>query len=195
MEYLNDRANLFQLLAGVVGFCAYIPLTIGIIRERARQSFAAFFLWGLLDAIATISAVLQDGNYWLAASNVAGTFFIATLLLYKGQFEWSRTETLTCLLVIVCLIIWYLSGNTGAIVASSIAVVIAGIPQMVHTMRHPQHTPVVVYMIWLLANIISFCAARAWTIDEVFYAFCSILLCSIILAIGWLKSSSSKTGP
>ncbi|MEJ1238587.1 hypothetical protein WBG78_10670 [Chryseolinea sp. T2] len=192
MEYFDDPWKLFQLLAGIVGFCAYIPLTIAILRGTARQSFAAFFLWGLLDAIAMISAILQNGNYWLAASNVAGAFFIAALLLYKKQFEWSPTETLTCLLVIVCLIIWYTSGNTGAIVASSVAVVMAGIPQMAHTMRQPQHTPVRVYLIWISANTISLFSARAWSIDEAFYAICGIVLCAVILGIALLKSAQNK---
>jgi hypothetical protein len=192
MEYLHDTSGFFQLMAGIVGFSAYVPLTVGIIRERASQSFAAFLLWGLLDAIAMVSSILQHGNFWLATSNVVGTFFIAALLLYKGQFEWSKTETLTCVLVVVCLIIWYVSGNTGAIVASSVAVVLAGIPQMSHTFRHPQQTPVAVYVIWVCANTISFLSARGWTIDEVFYAFCSLVLCSAILAIALLKRPSSE---
>ncbi|MGC3944885.1 MAG: hypothetical protein QM762_10280 [Chryseolinea sp.] len=192
MEYLRANSDFLQLLAGIVGFCAYIPLTIGIVNERTRQSFAAFLLWGLIDGVAMVSSILQHGNFWLATSNVAGTFFIAGLLLYKGQFEWSKTETLTSVLVVVCLIVWYLSGNTGAIVASSLAVILAGIPQMLHTMRHPEHTPTAVYMIWLSANTISFFSARAWTIDEVFYASCSLLLCAIILAIAGLKKRRHK---
>jgi hypothetical protein len=183
MPHLSET---LQLAAGIIGFGAYIPLTIGIINNTARQSFAAFFLWGLLDSIAMISSVLQHGNFWLAASNVAGTFSIAGLLLYKRQFEWSRTETITSALVIICLIVWYSAGNTGAIVASSVAVVIAGIPQMAHTQRRPQDTPKTVYMIWLLANTLSLFAGRAWTIEERFYAVCGLVLCSSILGIAWM---------
>src|SRR5690349_19179125 len=107
---MRDTTATLQLIAGIIGFCAYVPLTIGILKETTRQSFAAFLLWGLLDTIAMIGAVLQQGNYWLAASNVAGTFFIAGLLLYKRQFEWSVTETITCFLVVACLIVWYMAG-------------------------------------------------------------------------------------
>lgn len=192
MEYLGDTAAFFQFLAGAIGISAYIPLTVGIITDRAKQSFAAFFLWGLIDAIAMVSSILQEGNYWLAASNVAGTFFITCLLLSKGQFEWSLTETVTSLLVLICLIIWYLAGNTGAIVASSLAVVVAGVPQMSHTLRHPKDTPIVVYMIWLCANTLSLWSAREWTIDEAFYAFCSLLVCAIIVAIALTRSRSGR---
>jgi hypothetical protein len=181
-----------QLAAGIVGFGAYIPLTIGIINNTARQSFAAFFLWGLLDTIAMVSSVLQHGNFWLAASNVAGAFSIAGLLLYKRQFEWSRIETLTSVLVIICLAVWYRAGHTSAIVASSLAVVIAGIPQMVHTQRRPQDTPMTIYLIWLIANMLSLFAGRAWTIDQRFYAVCGLVLCSSILAIAWMGARPEK---
>ena len=181
-----------QLAAGIIGFGAYIPLTIGILNNTARQSFAAFFLWGLLDTIAMVSSVLQNGNFWLAASNVAGTFSIAGLLLYKRQFEWSRTETITSALVIICLMVWYSAGNTSAIIASSVAVVIAGIPQMAHTKRSPQDTPMTIYGIWLVANTLSLFAGRAWTIDERFYAVCGLVLCSSILGIAWMGTRPKK---
>src|SRR5690349_643335 len=107
-----DPLEHLQLIAGIMGFCAYIPLTIGILRNTARQSFAAFFLWGLLDSIAMISTMLVHGNFWLAASNVVGAFSIAALLLLKRQYEWSRTETVTCCMVAMCLVVWYNGGHT-----------------------------------------------------------------------------------
>ncbi|HTF18520.1 MAG TPA: hypothetical protein VK658_10630 [Chryseolinea sp.] len=188
----SHLSHALQLAAGIIGFCAYIPLTIGIVGNTARQSFAAFFLWGILDTIAMISAFLQDGNFWLAASNVAGAFSIAGLLLYKRQFEWSPTESITGVLVVVCLIVWYTAGNTGAIVASSVAVVIAGIPQMAHTRRSPKDTPIAVYLVWLAANTLSLFAGRSWTIDERFYAVCGLVLCSGILAIAWLAGRRNR---
>jgi hypothetical protein len=187
-----DPLEHLQLLAGIVGFCAYIPLTVGILRNKVRQSFAAFFLWGLLDSIAMISAILVQGNFWLAASNVAGAFTIAALLLLKKQYEWSRTETLTCVMVAACLVIWYNAGHTVALVASSVAVVIAGIPQMAHTRRSPRDTPVGVYGIWMVANVLSLVAGKHWTIDERFYAACGIVLCLSILCITWIAMFQQK---
>ena len=187
-----DPLDHLQLIAGIVGFCAYIPLTIGILRNTARQSFAAFLLWGLLDSIAMVSAMLVQGNFWLAASNVAGTFSVAALLLLKRQYEWSRTETLTCVMVAACLIIWYNAGHTVALMASSVAVVIAGIPQMAHTWRSPRDTPIGVYGIWMASNILSLVAGKDWTIDERFYAGCGIVLCLSILGVTWISLLQQK---
>lgn len=185
---MYSTSDYLQLAAGITEFSAYIPLTIAIVRGEARQSFAAFFLWGLLDTVAAVSAMLVHGNFWLATTNAAGTFFIASLLIYKKQFFWSRTETFTCVLVALCVGVWHLAGHTAAIVASSVAVVIAGLPQMAHTRREPNGTPVAVYLTWLAANIISFFGGRDWSIDERFYATCGMILCLSILIIAWVPA-------
>ena len=178
-----------QVLAGILGFCAYVPLIVGILRNTAQQSFAAFFLWALLDAIATVTTFLQGGNYWLPFSNVVGSSTLALVLVVKRQVAWSWIENMTALLVLICLGVWYTVGEQLGIVASSLAVVMASIPQMAETYRAPQSTPVVPYFIFLGANILSFIAGRAWTIEERFYAGCSILLCVAIILLALRRPS------
>ncbi|PZR05675.1 MAG: hypothetical protein DI539_24820, partial [Flavobacterium psychrophilum] len=84
-----------QLGAGAIGILAYIILVVGIFKTGMEQSFAAFLLWALLDLIATITSVLQQGNFWLPLSNVIGSAVITILLVVKKQVSWSRMETLT----------------------------------------------------------------------------------------------------
>ena len=181
-----------QLIAGIVGVSAYVPLIAGILKDTAKQSFAAFFLWALLDGIATVTTFLQDGNYWLPFSNVVGSSSMAALLVIKRQVSWSWIENMTALLVIICLVVWYTAGEELAIIASSLAVVLASIPQMAETYKAPQHTPVFPYIIFLTANILSFIAGRAWTIQERFYAGCSICLCVVIIALAVRKGTTHR---
>jgi len=176
-----------QLIAGIVGCCAYIPLIVGILRDTAKQSFAAFFLWALLDAIATVTTFLQDGNYWLPFSNVAGSSALAALLVLKRQVSWSWIENMTALLVMICLGVWYTAGETLGIIASSLAVVLASIPQITETYKSPGNTLVFPYVIFLVANTLSFIAGRSWTIEERFYAGCSIFLCAVIVSLALRK--------
>jgi len=170
-----------QLLAGMIGFFAYVPLAFFILKNRAVQSFAAFFLWALLDSIATAATILHDGNYWLPLSNVIGSATIAVILISKKQVSWSWIETMTTFLVFVCLATWYTAGEKAGIIASSLAVVFATVPQMVETYKKPGNTPLKVYYIFLTANIISFAGGLSWTIGERFYAGCSIFLCLMII--------------
>jgi hypothetical protein len=174
MEYL-------QPLSGGISIVAYILLIAALLRTKTEQSFAAFLLWALLDGIATITTILEHGNYWLALSNAIGSTVITLLLIYKKQVRWSWIESLTAVLVVICLIIWYTAGEQAGIIASSLAVVIASVPQMVDTYKKPEATPLGVYLVFLSANIIALISGTAWTIEERFYACCGIFLCSVIV--------------
>jgi uncharacterized protein with PQ loop repeat len=173
--------SMFQLVAGIVGIIAYIPLIIGIIKSKIEQSFAAFLLWAMIDTIASVTTILEKGNYWLPLANATGSSIIALLLAIKKQVSWTWVETMTTVLVVVCLLIWYAAGETAGIVSSSLAVVIASIPQMVATYKSPSTTPTGPYIIFLTANILSLLAGKSWTIEERFYAGCSVFLCAVIV--------------
>src|SRR5688572_13343149 len=136
-------------LSGGISILAYILLITALLRTKTEQSFAAFLLWALLDLIATITTILEHGNYWLALSNAIGSTVITILLIYKKQVSWSWIESLTAVLVIICLIIWYTTGEQAGIIASSLAVVIASVPQMVDTYKKPETTPFGVYLVFL----------------------------------------------
>jgi hypothetical protein len=176
-----------QPLGGILGIAAYVLLIVALLRTKTEQSFAAFMLWALLDLIATITTVLSDGNYWLALSNAVGSTVITVLLVAKRQVSWSWVESMTAVLVVICLIVWYAAGEEAGIVASSMAVVIASIPQMVDTYKKPEATPTLIYMVFLMANIVSLIAGRAWTIEERFYQCCAILLCAVIIVLSLRK--------
>lgn len=183
MEYL-------QPLSGAIGILAYLLLIVALLRANTEQSFAAFLLWALLDGIATITIILEHGNYWLALANAIGSSIITLLLIYKKQVSWSWIESMTALLVLVCLVIWYTAGEQAGIIASSLAVVMASIPQMVDTYRKPEATPRGVYLVFLTANTLALIAGNAWTIEERFYAGCSIFLCGVIVVCSFRSKAA-----
>lgn len=179
--------QLSQLAAGIIGIGAYLLLIIGLMKTKAEQSFAAFLLWAMLDFIATITSVLSDGNYWLPLSNAIGSSIITVLLIIKKQVSWSRIETMTTVLVIICLGVWYAAGERAGIIASSLAVLMASIPQMAETYKKPDATPAGAYIVFLIANLVSFVAGRSWMIEERFYAGCSVFLCFVIVILALRK--------
>lgn len=167
--------------AGIIGIAAYLLLIAGIVQSKARQSFVAFLLWAMLDTIATITIILKEGNYWLSLSNALGAAIVAFLLALKKQVSWTWVETTTAILVIICLNVWYFAGAKEGIIVSSLAMVIASVPQMLDTYKNPGETPAIVYIIFLAANILSFIAGKEWTIEERFYSGCAIFLCAVIV--------------
>lgn len=170
-------------LAGIICLLAYAALIAGIVKSNVEQSFAAFMLWGMLDTIATVTTLLEGGNVWLPFTNALGSTVIAFLLVLKKHASWSWIESLTAVLVVICLVIWYTTGEQAGIIASSVAVVIASFPQMVDTFKKPKATPLFPYLIFLSANVLSFVGGKSWTIEERFYPGCSVFLCTIIVLL------------
>lgn len=181
--------NYLQPAGGIIGLVAYTVLIVALFKTSTKQSFAAFLLWAMLDIIATITTIIEGGNYWLALSNAIGSSVITIILIFKKQVSWTWIETMTAGLVVACLIVWYTTGERAGIIASSLAVVIASIPQMVETFKKPANTPTSSYAIFLLANIVSLLGGRSWTIEERFYPACSIFLCLLIVVLSLRKKN------
>lgn len=185
MEFLKP-------LGGVIGLAAYAVLIVALFKSKTEQSFAAFLLWAMLDLIATITTIIQGGNYWLALSNAIGSSVITLILVFRKQVSWSWVETMTAFLVVICLVVWFTSGERAGIVVSSLAIVIASIPQMVDTFKKPEATPTSAYLVFTLGNVVSLIGGNGWTIEERFYQCCSIFLCVVIISFSLRKRSPSN---
>jgi hypothetical protein len=180
-----------QQLAGIIGISGHIILFVGLLKTKIKQSFAAFMLWAMLDIIATITIIMEDGNCWLPLGNAVGSTVITVLLVVKRQISWSWIETMTAILVIICLIIWFVAGDKFGLIASSLAIVISGIPQMADTYKKPWATPTGTYIIFLIASTLSFVAGKSWTIDQRFYPGCGMFLCLVIVLFSMKKFRKS----
>lgn len=172
--------NYLQIISGIAGLITYGFLFCKILKGKAEQNFAAFLLWAILSIIITTTVFIEEGNYWLSLGNVLGETAITILLLVKKQIAWSRVETLTALLVIICLAIWFFVGEQAAIISASLATVTASIPQIVSTYRQPSSTPTGIYIAFLMANLLSLYAGKSWTIEERFYPASAVVICLII---------------
>ena len=167
--------------AGNILACAlYLPLLVGIFRGKIEQSFATWILWVSLDAIAMVSMFLQDGNYSLLVCYVIGGSVVTAALVYTKQFKWTGFESFILFLVIVCLVAWYTSGSKWATVASTLAVVISGAPQVRESWHKPDKTAGFIYLGYMVANFLSFCGGKSWSVEERFYAGCMVFLCATI---------------
>jgi len=179
--------EIFQPLSGVIEIIAYFLIGLGILKSGVKQSFAAFMLWGMLDIIATITTIIEQGNYWLALSNAVGATAVCILLGLKKQISWTWVELFTATLVVVCLGVWIITGEIFGLISSSIAVVIAAVPQMVETYKKPASTPTRAYVVFLIANVVSLFAGRSWSIEERFYPACGVFLTVVILVFSLRK--------
>jgi len=164
-----DWHDALKISGGGLALLMYVPLIFGAIRDNgAGQSFAMWALWAVLDSTVTISLIVQRGNFWLPLGLAAGSVTLAFLLLVKGRFAWNWFETGILLLVLVCLAIWKFSGPKWATIATTTAIVIAGIPGMVELWRNPQPVLGRIWAGYTIANLLALWGGTSWTIEERF---------------------------
>jgi len=190
---VNITLNGILVWAGsLLAFGLYWPLVKGILRgEITNQSFATWILWVALDAIALVGLILRNGNYLLLVFYILGGSIVFLSLLYKKLFKWTGFETFVLILVVICLAIWYGSGSRWAIISSTIAVFVAGCPQIKDCWETPDKKTTLIYFGYTLANFLNFLGGKAWSIEERFYPGICTILCLLIA----LSSLRRKTVP
>ena len=171
----------------------YVFLIKGLMKDDVEQNFATWLLWALLDLIAALSILFQGGNHTLPFFYAFWGMMIAAILLYKKQLTWSWFETLVVSLVIICVIVWALSGSRIATIASTTAVAIATFPQFLAAWKKPETAghP----MIWVgytIANVLSLYGGKTWTVEERFYPGVCVVLCASMAILCGRKSKSSR---
>ncbi len=172
-----------QLIGGIISLLATIPLFIGIYRDKIRQSFITYLLWGFLDIITAITIILQHGNYWLPIGYSLSSIIVACLLMVKKQITWGWIEMITTLLVIICLLVWWKMGDRAALIASVISLGIASVPQIIETYKNPSATPTGIYSLFLIADTLSLLSGKEWNVEQLLYSASAFFLCSLLIIL------------
>jgi hypothetical protein len=176
----------------ILTLCLYFPLLKGILTDKVEQSFATWSLWVALDIIALASIIVQKGNFGFLVLYIAGGSTMVIALVMKRQFKWTKFESFALFLVFICLGIWYVSGPKMATIASTLAVVIAGIPQFKDSWIKPDKMTGLTYAGYVLANGLFFFAGKDWSIKERFYAGCCMVLAAAIASVALLRKPKLK---
>lgn len=178
--------DILRISSGALGLLMYVPFVVRILKDGGKgQSFAMWALWAVLDTTMTISLIVQGGNYLLTAGFSIGSIVLALILLAKGRATWSGFETLILSLVVICLAVWKLSGPKMATVATTAAILIAGIPGAIELWRHPEP---VIGRLWggyTVANLLALFGGHAWTIEERLAPAIFTLQTLLMVAVGY----------
>lgn len=166
----------------------------GIWKDKIAQSFASWLLWVALDTIALGSLIVQHGNWFILACYCTGGSAVVISLICKHQYGWTIEETKVLILVFVCMVIWAMSGPVWATISSTVAVIIAGKPQLEDAWKKPDPQLGVIFMGWTTVNILYVLTGSEWSIKERFYPGMMVPLC-LAIAAGSLqkKGNVAKT--
>jgi hypothetical protein len=160
-----------------------IPLCVQILRKKAEQNPLTILLWSTLDGIAAGSIYLEGGNYLQAIClSVSGLIVVYCILKTTGirKLGWEKTDTLTTLLVVFCVTVWVYSGSLYAALASSCAIVLAGIPQVIDTKEKPDTTPTMIYIGYTASNLLAVFGGKDFSVVEVGYQLAAFITCIIV---------------
>jgi len=162
---------------------AYSLLGRSIASGESEQNLTTWGLWAVLDGIVTASIIAQGGSWGIPATYATGSMVIALAIARFGKARWTWFETMIASMVVICMIIWSLSGARNATIASTAAVVIAGVPQLFEAWEKPEDSPFSVYLLFALANILATAGAKSWSIEERFYPGVCFILCASYLVV------------
>lgn len=127
----------FTLASFAVSIPIYIQLCRGVYRGKVHESFATWILWAALDSINAASTIYQHGNYLIPLSYAISSAVASAFILRSKNFTWTWFETMIVALIVACIIVWARSGAYNAIIASTIAVIIASGPLILECYQEP----------------------------------------------------------
>lgn len=184
MNFYIAGIHLFAWIGAALAILAYIILGHGLSQSKMPQNILTWGLWAILDLVAFVSVLVQGGNSLLIAIFVLGSASI-TVLIYRtgGVITWTWFEKTILLLVALCMMIWYLSGPQGATIASTIAVCLAGVPQLKDIAKNPNETPLSLWVLCFFANGITTAGGKNWSIEERLYPAACAVYCLILVLL------------
>jgi len=164
-----DFHDFLKIASGIGALALFVPMAAEVVKNGgAGQSFATWLLWAALDVVLAVSLFLQHGNYLLLLGLVAGDIVLMALLLAKGRFTWSRMDSVILALVLGCLVGWKLGGAKTAVITTTLAITLAGVPGLVELWRNPQRKVGNIWGGYALANGLAFLGGTAMTLEERF---------------------------
>ncbi len=185
---------IFQYIGGIVGLGGTSLMIYKIKKkEETEQNFVSWFLCAILDAIVAISTITNPtaegyGNWFLPVTYTLGALCICfAIYKYGGIKKLDSVEYGTIIGIIFCLFIWIAIGNISAIIVSTTIICLSWLPQMKDTWNMPLKTPTLVYVIWGVAEFLSFVGGKTWTVEERFYAGVEFVIGLVVILFSLRK--------
>ncbi len=136
----------------ILGLAGYITIYKGIRKGVSRPSFCTWILWTLLNITTLISLVFQHAPYVVAVIYAIGTAIIAGVVFFMGEFSWKPGDTFITIVIATCISILLGGSPYTAVIAGSLASIIAGIPEIVLVIKNPKNASRLAAILFIGAN-------------------------------------------
>lgn len=148
-------------------------------------SLSTFVLWAILGWITSFIMLKQGADPAVPIIYSVGATITTILLLLKGRYVWTEVDSFIAILTVICIVLWKTQGSRRALILSVAAGSIAGIPFIILTWQDPANSPLLCNTGFLLANVLAFASAKAWTLEDRLLPTMNIVTGSFMVA-PWL---------
>jgi hypothetical protein len=179
---------------GAFAIAGYLIFSSNLLIQKARLSFASFFLMGVLNSIAAFTTYLQGGNYKIQMIYVVGCFLLCMLVVAIGKFSWGFKETLVTIGILLSLSVWYAFGEAYGLYVALLSLAAALVLELIDAWRQPSIHSVLPWFIFFLANLCMFKAAKNWAPEEVYYSYLG-MTSSLLLTLVNLRAALPQHDP
>ncbi|MEK9152401.1 MAG: hypothetical protein AAB692_03475 [Patescibacteria group bacterium] len=178
----------FIWAGSILAILTYFPLWKQISAGEIKQNLLTWVLWGALDLVAAATIIVQNGSFLLPATYTIGSALTVLFIARTGnKTSWTWFESLVASLVVASMALWYASGDKVATIASTTAMLIAGVPQIIDAWKKPHEMPVLVYASYFAANCLSMAGGKSWSVEDRFYPATAAVFCLVLVALSGRK--------
>ena len=172
-----------EILAALCAVVAYVLIIRDMLRTEVSMNIATWVIWAILDGIAFYSAwTASDRIPWMIGVFTMGAAIIAFLSLKNGTWRLGKTEWFCIGAVGISFLLWQF-GPTWVLVASTLAMFIGGIPQLMDAYRDSLSQSKLNWGLFLMSNGLSLIGANQAIMGEWFYPLVGVAFNAIMMGI------------
>lgn len=180
------------LTSFILVILGYSILCYGTAYKDAVQPISATILWLVLDTLAARTAYESGASVMLPLGYVVGCVATIIITLWVKKAAFAKSDLWIAVMVGVCICVWLGIGSLAGLIASSLAVFIAGVPLLFHYAKFPEEGQISTWLIFTAANIAGLVGglSNGNELENWIFPVCALtgsLLTVSFIARKWLK--------
>lgn len=169
----------------ILAVAAYLILCYGILFKDAVQPMSATMLWFVLDGLAAWTEYKSGGSGLLPLGYVVGCVAAGVATIWKGKVTFAKSDLWVTLLVLFCVAVWLIVGSVAGLIASSLAVFVAGIPLLIHYDKRPEDGHLSAWLVFSVANVLGLIGglSKGHSLENWFFPVCALTGSTLTVAL------------
>ncbi|MBD3210500.1 hypothetical protein GF318_03915 [Candidatus Micrarchaeota archaeon] len=183
MSALTSAAG---MAAAVLGFIAFIPYVISILKGKSAPNRATWWIWTFLGVIISASyfSVGATDSALVTISFVVGPFITALLSLKYGEGGWNRFDASCVAGALLGALLWWLF--SAPVIALVLTIFIDGmglLPTVKKAYFRPQSEDSLAWALFFVSALLNLFAIEQWSFEVAVYPVYIFLLESTVLLL------------